>query len=379
MVLLLVTLAVFCPRSNAQSGDSKPKSLTVLNYQTGWSLDASGYHPAVYLLLENISGHDLSGETIKVQGKFTDIHTLEPSIARMEVRRSLKPMQQFPLAIVSPQVYELPREVSYWPILECKIMARVGNVGDEGTEYLLITKIESTTQTQDDAFQKLNELTSYNRRSGHSNKPPAEKERSKPSAPIKPLMASADKLKPAAAFDNKNDSKSESDLFAQKSLPGLGDDFYNFEQSFGLPLATDTHNKDMTWAKFKHMPSSTDIMVGSREHTGKADMIVLLMPKNQTKEERPLVERAKIFAGKLKSQSLGPSLKSVKYLPSGRLEVTTTAGLGYKIYLLKPPHKTDKTESLILVLSRMSKEADVVVRSQIKDNEVLKTLPIDSN
>lgn len=389
--------------SLAQDNDSKAKSLAVLNYQTGWSLDGAGYHPAVYLLLENTSGRDLSLETIKFQGKFTDIHTLEPSIARLEIRRALKPMQQFSAAVVAPQAYELPRDVSYWPVMECKIMTRIGSVGDEGTEYLLITRIDSVTATEEDAFQKLNQLTSYNRRSAKSNpsksntnksssnnssstdksstdKTNANKnntnqnntgQSSSPSA--LPLLATAGKLKPAPTADNSDSS----DLFNQKGLPGLGDDFYNFEQSFGLPVATDARRKDMTWAKFRHQSSSTDIMVGSRENTSKADIIIILIPKNQGTDEKALLERVKTLAGKFKTQSLGQSVKSVKYLPSGRLEVLTASALGYRICLLKPPAKNGAPGNVILVLTRLPKEADVVVRSHIKENEVLKTLPID--
>ncbi|MBY0357011.1 MAG: hypothetical protein K2W82_03340 [Candidatus Obscuribacterales bacterium] len=365
LIQLVLLLLPICTQANAASAQElQTKSLVVLNHQTGWALDGIGYHPAVYLLLENISGHDLSGETIKIQGKFTDIHTLEPSVARMEVRRELKPHQVFPFAIIAPQAYELPRSVNHWPAVECKIMARVGNVGDEGTEYLLITKIDQVTQTEDTAFQKLNEVASYRKPSNRNTYKNAS------AKPAKALAATSNKLPAPNKSINDND-----DLFNQKSLPGLGDDFYTFEQSFGLPALTDTHNKELTWAKYRS--HGTEIMVASRENTGKADMIVLLVPKNKIGNEKVFAERAKALAGKLKSQTLGLPVRSVKYLPSGRLELSTIPAPGYKIYFLKPTTKNEPGENVIVVLSRLPKEADAIVRSQLRNNEVLKTLPLD--
>ena len=88
-------------------------------------------------------------------------------------------------------------------------MIRVGSVADEGTEYLLVTKVDSVTATQEDSFQKLNEVTSYDRshhqpassthfppphRHPNAHVPRPGKPSAKQEAPVEPLVATAGKL-----------------------------------------------------------------------------------------------------------------------------------------------------------------------------------------
>lgn len=354
--------------------DHKAKSLAVLNYVTGWTLDSAGYHPSVFMLLENTSGRDLSGVTIKMQGKFTDIHTLEPSTAKIEIRRSLKPHQQFPVALVAPKEFELPRDTNFWPVMECKAMMRVGSVGDEGTEYLLVTKVDSATSTQDDAFQKLNELTSYNRTNqsaGNNGRSDNRKPRGDAPSSTKPLIAKADKIKAPPAVTQKI-----TDIFGVKPLPGLGDDFYNFEKSFGLPIGTDAKKKDFTWAKYRHQGSGTSLVVASKERSGKVDLITFVLPRSGTKNEQTLIDQCKLFAGTQKASKLGPVAKSVRYLPSGRLEMISSIGPGLKILALALPDAADRPPSYLIMITRLGAEPDELLRAHQAGNEVLIDLPL---
>jgi hypothetical protein len=141
--------------------EAQQKSLTVLNYVTGWTHDAIGYHPAIFMLLENSSGRDLSNRPIRFQARFTDLHTAEVTIGRSDVRRELKPHQQFSLAIEGAQGYELPFELHQWPSIEAKAMCRVGGGGDETTETLTIAKLDSVARTTNEAFEMLNHGTSF--------------------------------------------------------------------------------------------------------------------------------------------------------------------------------------------------------------------------
>lgn len=339
--------------------EHKPRSIAVLNYLTGWSLDSFGYHPAVYMLLENISGRDLSLVTIKMQGKFTDIHTLEVSTAKIEVRRSLKPHQQFPVALISPREYELPRDTNFWPVMECKAMARVGTVGDEGTEYLLVTKVDSTTATQDESFQKLNELTSFNRSAavGHHH--------SGSTVPsTKPLLAKADRIgaTPSAVQSN--------DFFSIKPMPGLGDDFYQFEKVFGLPTQIDAKKKDFTWAKYK-ANRGVEVIVGSKERTGKVDLISFVLPKDNTGSEQRLVDQCKLLAGTQRNVKISAATRSVRYLPSGRVEITQASGPGLKIEAMSVGG-----ESKIIMMTRLSQDPSDLLHSHQAGNDVLKSLPL---
>jgi hypothetical protein len=56
------------------------------------------------------------------------------------------------------QSYELAQDVNDWPVLECKVMCRVGEVEDEGTQTLLITKVDTITMTDEDAFYRINRM-----------------------------------------------------------------------------------------------------------------------------------------------------------------------------------------------------------------------------
>lgn len=353
--------------------EHKPKHLAVLNYLTGWSLDSAGYHPAVYMLLENVSGKDLSGVTIKMQGKFTDIHTLEPSTAKIEIRRSLKPHQQFPVALVSPKEHELPRDTNFWPVMECKAMMRVGSVGDEGTEYLLVTRVESSTQTQDDAFQKLNELTSYNRPHPQQH-PRNDRPRDNSSAThTKPLVAARAEALKAASLTPEGKG---SDYFNGKSLPGLGDDFYSFERCFGLPVVTDAKKKDYTWAKFKQA-NGAEVIVCSRERSGKADLVAFVLPKAYVKSEQNLIEQAKRFCGSLRNGKFTPVSKSVRYLPSGRQELVAASSPGLKIQALGLAESSPHPGGYFILVSRLGQEAYEFMHSHLNGNDVLKGLPLE--
>lgn len=401
VVLILATLLVAQPlqSSSAQSSsdtddEHKAHSLQVLNYVTGWSLDSEGYHPAVYMLLENISGKDLSGVPIKMQGKFTDVHTLEPSTAKTEFRRALKSHQQFPIALIAPRNYELPKDVNVWPVMECKAMMRVGSVGDEGTEYLLVTKVDATTATQDEAFQKLNEQTSYNRSNPSAGRHEKEHEghgresRSGGSEPshTKPLIAKAEHLKgtaphavadpSAASGGNSSAASGSSSLFSLKQLPGLGDDFYAFEKSFGLPLETDAKKKDFTWAKYRHAGSGVELVVGSRERSGKADLIAFVIPRSCVKSDQALVDQCKPFCASLHPSKLSAPAKSVRYLPSGRVEMLSSMAPGLRILSLAVPDSGQRPASYLVMISRLNQAPDELLRSHQATSEILKNLPL---
>lgn len=352
--------------------EHKAKSLAVLNYVTGWSLDSAGYHPAVYMLLENISGRDLSNVTIKMQGKFTDIHTLEPSTAKVEIRRSLKPHQQFPVALISPREHELPRDTNFWPVMECKAMMRVGQVGDEGTEYLLVTKVDSNTATQDEAFQKLNELTSFNRSNPARNPSHHHAGGTPEQLHVKPLIAKADKITGAPLAVSRLQS---SDIFGIKNLPGLGEDFYQFEKTFGMPVHTDAKKKDFTWAKFKSS-TGTDLIIGSKGQSGKADLIAFVLTKSSAKSEQALVEQCKLFGGAQKNVKLPAANKSVRYLPSGRVELVSASAPGLKILTMSLPSTDSRQASRLVMITRLPQEPDEILRSHQAGNEVLKGLPL---
>lgn len=377
-----VLLSTCLVRLPAQGSDyeppvSKHTSLTVLNYIAGWSHDALGYHPAVYLLLENTSGHDLSNKLIRFQARFTDMQTAEVTVGRKEIRKEFKPNQQVRVAIEGPRPYELPFEVYHWPNIECKVMSRIGNMGDEGTETLMISKLESLTHTTDDAFQALNQSSGFNPNKHHTAhatkttqavKSPERKE----VAPV-PLVATAAKFKPDVPPHAEPQSASPLAMLASKGTPGLGDDFYNFEQRFGLPVDFDAKHTDFTWAQYRHPQSGTEIVAGSRERTGKVDLIVLRLPRSSAYDEFAIINASKPLAGKLKAQPLGTPKKSVRYLPSGRLELVSAIASGYKVACMSPKNETPDN-GFILVVSRLPQEMDPLLAGLSHKSHLLKRL-----
>lgn len=368
----------------ASDEPAKPSNLTVLNYVTGWTHDAVGYHPALFMLLENSSGRDLSNKLIRFQSRFTDLHTAEVTIGRSEVRRELKPNQQFEVALEGPQGFELPFETHLWPSIEAKAMCRIGISGDEGTETLTIAKVEPLARTATEAFNSLNQMTRFNPTAHRSTAPaphhPAPHAHHKKVEHEKPLVATAETFPHAAPVAHskpthaaRNETATALNLLNSKALPGLGDDFYNFEQRFGLPTSFDAKRADWTWAKYRHAASGTDIVTGAKERTGKVDIIVMKVPRASGLEETALVNAARQMAGKLKSQPLSSPARSVRYLPSGRLELVSSASSGYKVVCMTPG-ATESDNSFILVLSRVQQDTDSLLPSLASKTQLLKCL-----
>ncbi len=140
---------------------SQTGKLQVVNYITWWSLDPEGYHPAILLQVENSTGHDLTGELIHFQGRFMNLQTMDITIGRNQAQRQFLPHQQMMIWLKGTEPFELPISSFQWPTLECKVMYRIGNVGDEGTQTLLITGIDKLAMTDEDAHQTLEKMPEY--------------------------------------------------------------------------------------------------------------------------------------------------------------------------------------------------------------------------
>lgn len=158
-LIAAVGLGTFCPPTIAQgaSADSDSKTLKIeaVNFLTWWFHDATGYHPAILLRLENASGVDLSGVLVKFQARFTNLRTGYINVARVEKRIEYPPGKRQVILLRAPKAYELPIDQHLWPRIECKVMCRVGDVGDEETQDLLVTKLDSLTMSFDEAMTLL--------------------------------------------------------------------------------------------------------------------------------------------------------------------------------------------------------------------------------
>jgi len=205
------------------------------------------------------------------------------------------------------------------------------------------------------------------------NAPVAATAPSKPPEP-KPLKAApALKASPDRSVSVSADPSAVLALLNSKTLPGLGDDFYNFEQRFGMPQSFDAKHSDWTWAKYRHSASGAEVIAGAKDHGGKVDVIVLKISRASGVDEAALVGSAKQMSGKLKSQPLSSPSKSVRYLPSGRVELMTSSSPGYKVVCLTP-EPDDSDNCFILVLSRVAQDPDTLLPQLASKSDLLKCL-----
>ncbi|MBX9880291.1 MAG: hypothetical protein K2Y22_17670 [Candidatus Obscuribacterales bacterium] len=145
--------------------------LHVLSSVTWWSLDNRGYHPAVLVKIQNISGHDLTGKQMQFQARFIDTRTGATTVGKSESRHAFPKNKLIYILLKGKDAYDLSNNIDEWPPFECKLMCRVGDVGHEGTQTLLVSKVELVAMTDDDALYKINRMADL---------PPVE-----PPAPVK--------------------------------------------------------------------------------------------------------------------------------------------------------------------------------------------------
>ncbi|MBX9693837.1 MAG: hypothetical protein K2Z81_15735, partial [Cyanobacteria bacterium] len=207
--------------SSSGSGGGQLR-LEAVRCLTWWYHDAIGYHPAILFTMENVSGEDLSGLMIKVQARFTNMSTGNVNVARKELQCELKPNKQVNVRLWAPTAYELPIDQNQWPKMECKVMCRVGEGGDETTQNLILTKVNPITMSDMAAEHDLIQQPFVK----------VPKRNKTPVAGEKPLVAMAGSLK---GKDGGRSGESISDFLKSQFIPGLGDDFYLFEKKYGRP------------------------------------------------------------------------------------------------------------------------------------------------
>lgn len=363
-----------CPATAALAaeGDEKLK-LQALEYLTWWSHDATGYHPTIGIILQNTTGRDLTGLPIKFQARFLDLRTSYQTRAQKEMRREFRPNQQVPLILHGQRSFELPIDIDAWPSIECKVMCRIGDVSDEGTQDLLVVKLESQTMTDEEARSKLSEGLGFGTRA-KAHQPQHTTHEHKRT--YEALAATAGSLNPVSSANSRTATKTTalSKFLSSPSTPGLGDDFLAFEQSFGQPLQLDHGEANWTWARFARKDQSLSVIVGSRGRSAKADIVVLLVPPSELEKDTQLVSAARALAGSLKGQQLkGPS-NTVRYLPAGRLQLGTLTASGYHGIIVYPRGSAADNNNYVVALSRIPGDIEAMVASHSKRSNMLRFL-----
>lgn len=139
------------------------------------------------------------------------------------------------------------------------------------------------------------------------------------------------------------------------NLPGLGDDFYLFEKTLGLPLETDVRDKNWVFASYKKSPLMR-IYAGSKGRTGKADVVLCVLKQDHISDGQ-LPAACRALAGKFKSEKCTTPEHSVRYVdsnvsPSGRLEFVTVNGQSWRGLAFKM-RDTDGSPAVLIGVSRI--------------------------
>ena len=370
-LIAAVGLGTFCAPVIAQgaSADSDSKTLKIeaVNFLTWWFHDATGYHPAILLRLENASGVDLSGVLVKFQARFTNLRTGYINVARVEKRIEYPPGKRQVILLRAPKAYELPIDQHLWPRIECKVMCRVGDVGDEETQDLLVTKLDSLTMSFDEAMTLLSKRNDIRIKKA----PRIAKGGIRQWREEKALVASAGSLNGGA--DSAQRTKvTLTKYLSTNTLPGLGNDFYQFESKFGLPITTDTSVSTWTWASYSVEDLDLDIIVGSRGRTGKADLIVTRIPATSIKNDQQIISLIKAFGGVFRNESMSAPNRSVRYLPAGRIEFGMSQAQNFRAAFFPPNSRQDATYEV--VLTRLPGNVLNILRNEVRNAKLLKFL-----
>jgi hypothetical protein len=386
-VLLLalpqLTRAAESDREDDSAANSAPK-LAAVRYVTWWSHDALGYHPAIYLRLENISGTNLIGERLRMQVRFTNVRTTDVTVARYDQRVSLLRNQQKDVMMRGPIPFELSIDQNAWPTIECKAMCRVGEVGDSGTQTLAIANLDRVTMTDDEAQTQLEKQPDLRRVSypGSTPRTPDYSRRSSDSdQPEKPLIATAGGLEPPGQKFQPEQRRAGSKFVIPASLPQLGDNFYVFERHFGLPTAieapqrgkTDIAGATLTWASYRPNGPFTNIFVASRNGAS-ADVVIVTLPAASDLKEDQILALARELAGRGKSPTLGAFSHTVRYLSSGRSEFAEASSPGCKALTFNIPTFQGEKSKVALVLSRIPGDPENFVLGSAQRIRMLQVL-----
>jgi hypothetical protein len=346
--LIIACLLSLPDRTFAANIDSLNSSsaakISVAGCITWWSHDAMGYHPMILLKLENTSVTNLTGELLRFQGRFTDVRTGYVSVARKELRQDFASHHQIYLALKAPTAVDLPIDDNAWPSIECKVMCRIGAGGDETTQNLIITHLDSITMSDDEAFAQFSKQISFSKTSSTTSSTKA--------MPAIPLSGRS----PSSAFT------------VPASLPGMGDDFYLFEKAFGQPSNSDiaVTKDDLTWARYRNSDTFSEVIVGSRSTSGKADIIIVLLPPVVAATDQDLLSMATALLGKARKASLTPFVHTVKYLQSGRSEINHASAGDCQIVSFKLPSASKEPGQTVLAVSRLPADLEKTLASYAK-------------
>jgi hypothetical protein len=204
-----------------------------------------------------------------------------------------------------------------------------------------------------------------------------------PEAPLAatalPLSGKSEREQRPQKTENKSTGKSADkkpdNAWHFKSTAGLGDDFFEFEQAFGRPTTYDASSAKWTWAKYQP-PGDVEVYAGARQPGSKSDVVIAFLKSHKPISDAQLISLGKEFMGKLKSQPLGAPARTVRYLPTGRVQITNLAASTFHFSIYATNESPDDNRYYV-VLSRLPANAENTLLDQARRSRLLRfILPV---
>jgi hypothetical protein len=257
--------------------------------------------------------------------------------------------------IMGKRAFELEINKDDWPNIECRVLAKVGDASDDDVQNLfpLPPRVNREAMSDDEAASAL----SFKLGSRVPKSTQSAKNQPKPDAPVfrpppneKPLVAVAATLGAPVPKPQGRLQEGFEQWFDNSNLPGLGDDFYMFEKTMGLPTDTENRDSGWVWAAYRKHPQ-VKIFVGSRGDNGKADVIVAAIDTDSALSDNQFSNICREMASKFRNEKMAAPEHSVRYTPGGRVELTNIAAQSYRAVYFTT-RDIDQNKLAIVAVSR---------------------------
>jgi len=383
--------------SSSRSSLSESGNLKLTGLVTYWSHDGLGYHPTVTFNAENTKADSTAAVPFSFQARFFYLAEAQPFTTKAtEFFSTINGREQASITMRGKVPFELSIDKETWPIIECKLLYKYGK--EKESHVLFIERIKPVTMNDDDARTELNErvgkylLQQHKLKEAKSKKDAGAKSQApqnqnsyKPnsiqrqvsplqkSEPEKPLTAVAASM--GNPLPLKGSELQALDLLVKGAATqaGLGDDFYHFEKSMGMPVETDLQDKNWIWAQYRKQPAMR-LYAGSKGRTGKADTIICIL-KQDTLSDSQIGSAVKALAGKFKSEKINAAEHSVRYVDnslssSGRLEFVVINGQSFR-GLSFTLNDTDGARATAVVVSRLPGALGEQLKEEARKTNIL--------
>jgi hypothetical protein len=358
--------------------------LQVPAFVTYWGHDVSGYHPCIMLCLEGDGKTQMAGMPVQMQAQFRVVAEGLLTVGR-ETAYFTDHAQLMTAPMRGKRAFELELNPSDWPVIECKVLAKVNDATDDEVQNLFPdpVRVKPEAMSDEDATTQLSfrlgsiprskrprpsgSETSQTLASTQSYSAP-----SKPPPDEKPLMAIAATLGTPIPKPQTRLQEGFEQYLQKTILPGLGDDFYAFEKVLGLPTDTDNRDRNWVWAGYRKHPQ-VKIFVGSKGSNGKADVIVAAIDCDSPLTDTQFANVSRALSSKFRNEKMAPAEHSVRYTQGGRVELTNIAAQSYRAVYFTT-RDADQNKLAIVSVSRQPGSLSELLKEEGQKTTILHLL-----